>query len=92
MALCAESSVFGERGRDLGALEQHPPNVLVRRAVELLQRLVIGRVELPQIECPSLAPKDPTDEHNLDHVDKFNFLFIMLWIQVWSTVSSVEEP
>ena len=74
MALCTESAVFGKRGRDLGALEQHPPDVLVCHVVELSQHLVLGRVKLPQIECPSLAQKDLADEHNLDHVDKFNFL------------------
>lgn len=74
MALYAKSVVFGKRGRDLDALEQHPPDVLVHHVVELSQHLVLGRAELPQIECPSLAQKDPADEHNLDHVDKFNFL------------------
>ena len=74
MALCAESTVLGEGRRYLGALEQHPPEVLVRRVVELSQHLVLGRVELPQNKCPSLARKDPAEEHNLDHVDELNFL------------------
>ena len=74
MALCVESAVFGERGRDLGTLEQHPPDVLVHRVIELSQHLVLGRVELPHIEVSLLARENPADEHNLDHVDKFNFL------------------
>ena len=74
MALCAESAVLGKGRRYLGALEQHPPDVLVRCVIELSQRLVLGRIELPQIECPSLAQKDLADEHNLNHVDKFNFI------------------
>ena len=74
MALCAESAVLGEGRRYLGALEQHPPDVLVRRVVELSQRMVLGRVELPQIECPSLTREDPAEEHDLDHIDKLDFL------------------
>ena len=74
MAICAESAVLGEGRRYLGALEQHPPDVLVRRVVELSQRLVLGRVELPQIECPSLTRENPAEEHDLDHVDKLDFL------------------
>ena len=45
----------------------------MRRVIELSQRLVPGRVKLPQIECPSLARKDPAEEHNLDHIDKLDF-------------------
>ena len=41
---------------------------------KLLQRLVFGRIELPQIECPSSAQKDSAGEHNLDHVDKLDLL------------------
>ena len=74
MALCAESAILGEGRRYLGALEQHPPDVLVHRVVELSQRLVLGRVELPQIECPSLTRENPAEEHDLDHVDKLDFL------------------
>ena len=73
-ALCAESVVLGEGGRHLGALEQHPPDVLVRRVIELSQRLVLGQVELPQIECPSLTRENPAEEHDLDHVDELDFL------------------
>ena len=29
------------------------------------------RVEVPQVESPLLTREDPTDEHNLDYVDKF---------------------
>ena len=74
MALCAESAVLGERRRYLGALEQHPPDVFVCRIEELAQNLVLGRVELPQVEGPSLTREDPEEEHGLDYVDKLELL------------------
>ena len=80
MALCAESAVLGEGRRYLDALEQHPPDVLVHRVLELSQRLVLLRVELPQIECPSLARENPAEEHDLDHVDSLIFLLIMFFM------------
>ena len=43
-------------------------------AEELSQCLVFGRVKLPQIANRSLTRKDPAKEHNLDHVDKLDFL------------------
>ena len=46
----------------------------MRRVEELSQRLVLSRVEFPQIECPSLTREDPAEEHDLDHVDKLDFL------------------
>ena len=36
--------------------------------------LVLGRVELPHIEAPSLARENPADEHDLDYVDKLELL------------------
>ena len=33
---------------------------------------MLRRVELPQIEGPSLTREDQADEHNLDYGDKFN--------------------
>ena len=74
MGLSTESAVLGEGRRYLSALEQHPPDVLVCRVIELSQRLVLGRVELPQIECPSLTQDGPVEEHDLDHVDELDFL------------------
>ena len=35
---------------------------------------MFGRVELPHIKCPSLAREDLAEEHDLDHVDKLDFL------------------
>ena len=35
---------------------------------------MFGRVKLPHIISPSLTWKDPADEHDLDHVDKLDFL------------------
>ena len=72
--LCAESAVLGEGRRYLGALEQHLPDILVCRVEELSQRLVLGRVKLPQIEWTSLTWVNPAEEHDLDHVDELDFL------------------
>ena len=58
----------------LGGLEDHLLDVFVRHAEELLQRLVLGRIILPQIASPTLARKDPAEQHNLDHVDELYFL------------------
>ena len=74
MVLRAESAILGKGRRYLGGLEQHLLDVFVRRVEELSQCLVLGRVELPQIECPSLTREDPAEEHDLDHVDKLDFL------------------
>ena len=74
MALCVESAVLGKGRRYLDALEQHLPDVLVRRVKKLSQHLVLGRVKLPHIECPSLTREYPVEEHDLDHVDKLDFL------------------
>ena len=71
-----KSAVLGCGRRYFGGLEQHLPCVLVCRAVELLKCLVFGRDELPQIKSPSLARKNPADKHDLDHVDKLDFLVL----------------
>ena len=73
-ALCAESVILDKGRRYLGALKQHLPDVFVRHVEELLERLVFGQVELPQITNPPLARKNPAEEHDLDHVDKLDFL------------------
>ena len=49
-------------------------DIFVRRVEELSQRLVLSRVELPQIEFPTLTREDPAEEHDLDHVDELDFL------------------
>ena len=36
------------------------------------QSLMLGRVELPQAESPSLTRENPVEEHDLDYVDEFN--------------------
>ena len=46
----------------------------MHRVEELAQSLVLGRVELPQVEIPLLTRKDPVDEHDLDYVDKLELL------------------
>ena len=74
MALGAESEVLCGGRRNFAGLEQHLLDVLVRRVEKLSQRLVLGRVELPQITSPALAWKNSAEEHNLDHVDKLDFL------------------
>ena len=35
---------------------------------------MLGRVELPQIEVPSLTREDPAEEHDLDYIDEFELL------------------
>ena len=74
MALGAESAVLGGGRRNFTGLEQHLPDVFVRRAEELSQCLVFGRIKLPHVECPPLAWEDPAEEHDLDHVDKLDLL------------------
>ena len=49
------SSDLGKGKRYLDALEQHPPDVLVCRVEKLAPSLVLGRVELPQVEIPLLT-------------------------------------
>ena len=60
------------------ALEEHPPGAFVRRVEEPAQRLVLFRIELPQIECPLLAWENPADEHDLDHVNQPELLHQLL--------------
>ena len=71
-----EPTVLGYERRYFGGLEQHLPHVFVRHAIEPLKRLVFGRDELPQIECPPLARQNPANEHDLDHVDKLDVLVL----------------
>ena len=74
MTLRAESAILGSRCGSLGALEKHLPSIFVRRVEEPAQSSVLRRVELPQIEGPLLTREDPTEEHDLDYVDKLEFL------------------
>ena len=46
----------------------------MHRAIELSQRLVLGRVELPQVEYSLLTRENPAEEHDLDHIDELDFL------------------
>ena len=71
-----KSAVLGCGRRYFGGLEQHLPCAFVRHVVELPERLVFGRDELPQIDCPPLAGQDPANEHDLDHVDKLDVLVL----------------
>ena len=69
-------AVLGCGRRYFGGLEQHLPCAFVRHVVELPERLVFGRDELPQIECSPLAGQNPANEHDLDHVDKLDVLVL----------------
>ena len=71
-----EPTVLGCGRRYFGGLEQRLPRVFVLHAVEPLKRLVFGRSELPQIECPPLARQNLMNEHDLDHVDKLDVLVL----------------
>ena len=74
LASYAQPAIFSCGWWYLVGLEQHLPDVFVHHVEELSQCLVFGRVELPHIISPSLTRKDPADEHDLDHVDKLDFL------------------
>ena len=39
---------------------------------EPVQSLVLGRVELSQVESPLLTREDPTEKHDLDYGDEFD--------------------
>ena len=67
-------AVLGRRRPCLVGLEKHLPDTFVRGAEELLQGLVLGRIELPQIASPALARKDPMKKHHMDHIDKLDVL------------------
>ena len=67
-------TVLGRLRPRLIGLKKHIPDAFVRSAEELLQGLVLGRIELSQIASPALARKDPANEHHLDHVDKLDVL------------------
>ena len=71
VTLRAESAILGSGCGGLSALEKHLPGIFIRRVKEPAQSSVPRRVELPQVERPLLTREDPTDEHNLDYVDKF---------------------
>ena len=70
MTLCTESAILSSGCGGLGALEKHLPGIFVRRVEEPAQGPVLCRIELPQIKGPLLAGENPTDEHDLDHIDK----------------------
>ena len=72
--LCTDSAILGSGCGGLSALEKHLLGIFVCRVEEPSQSLVPRRVELPQVESPLLTREDPTDEHNLDYVDKFELL------------------
>ena len=70
----AKSAIFGSECGGLGALKQHLPGIFVHGVEEPAQGLVLCRIKLPQFEGPLLAWEDPTDEHDLDYVDKLEIL------------------
>ena len=74
VTLRTESAILGSGYGSLGAFEKHLPGIFVCRVEEPAQSLVPRRVELPQVESPSLAREDQADEHNLDYIDKFELL------------------
>ena len=74
LALRAESVILSNGGRDLGALEQHPPGIFMSRVEEPVQSSVLRWIALPQGKLPLLAREYPANEHNLDYVDKLELL------------------
>ena len=67
-------TVLGRLRPRLVGHENHLPDVFVCTVEELLQGLVLGRIELPQMVSPALAQKDPAKKHHLDHIDKLDVL------------------
>ena len=65
-------TILGRLRPRLIGFEKHLPDVFMCSAEELLQGLVLGRIELPQMESPALARKDPAKKHHLDHVDELD--------------------
>ena len=57
-----EPTFLGYGKRYFRGLEQRLPHVFVLHAIEPLKRLVFGRDELPQIECPPLARENPAND------------------------------
>ena len=74
VTLRTESAILGSGCGGLDALEKHLPGIFICHVEEPAQRLVLRWVELRQIEGPLLTREDPADEHNLDYVDKLEFL------------------
>ena len=68
------AAVLGRLWPRLVGLEKHLSDTFVRDAEELLQGLVLGRIELPQMASPALARKDPAKKHHLDHIDELDVL------------------
>ena len=67
-------TVFGLLRPCLVGLEEDLPDTFVRDAEEVLQGLVLDRIEFLQIAGPTLAWKDPAKEHHMDHIDKLDVL------------------
>ena len=67
-------TVLGRLRPRLIGFEEHLPNAFVHNTEEMLQGLVLGRIELPQMASPALTRKDSAKKHNLDHADKLNVL------------------
>ena len=74
LAQRAESAIFGSGCGSLGALKKLLPGIFVPSVEEPAQGLVLGWIELPQLEGPLLARENPADEHDLDYVDKLELL------------------
>src|SRR3954464_11576398 len=74
VALRAISAILGNGCGALGAFGQHLPDVFIRRVEEPAEGLVLRRVEFPQSKIPLFAREDPADEHNLDYIDKPDWL------------------
>ena len=55
LALRAESAILSNGRRDLSAFEQHPLGIFVSCVEEPVQRSVLRRVELPQVELVGMG-------------------------------------
>src|SRR3954462_10831910 len=72
--LRAVSAILGGGCGALGAFGRHLPDVSIRRVEEPTEGLVLRRVEFPQSKIPFLAREDQANEHDLDYIDKPDWL------------------
>ena len=84
-------TVLARRRPRLVGLKEHLPDVFVRSAEELLQGLVLGPIEPPQIASPALAWKDPANKHHLDHIDELDVFIHHALDALCSAISSSDK-
>src|SRR3954465_15767707 len=74
ITLRAVSAILRGGCGGLGTFGQHLPDVFMRRVEEPTEGLVLRRVKFPQSKIPFLAREDQANEHDLDYIDKPDWL------------------